>query len=361
MVPTINKNDIVFVQSNGGVGGSSSFASLKRGDIIAFTSPTGNESIVHRIVDIKLDSSGNRIIKTKGDANPSSYLGLDYPIREQNYMRKVIYIFPPIFGLFLDLTNPPFYPIIVASVIAVIFYLYKNKEGEKLEERKREQEPEQQEPEQQEQTIAIRLRQSAFTATAILLVAILLADSYILVNPYIPVSLGHNVGALASAKIAAIGDNNNLYIIWNDYSARGKYDIMLAKSTDGGNSFGKSINLSDDKTGISGFPNIAVSTNNTIYVSWIIVANNTRLNHTLYFTKSTNGGNRFIQSVNLVREEVLGIPVIAASGKTNLYIIWAANFTGNYIIRLKKSADGGNAFSDPVNLTSRNGLSSSLV
>ena len=52
-------------------------------------------------------------------------------------MRKVIYIFPPIFGLFLDLTNPPFYPIIVASVIAVIFYLYKNKEGEKLEERKR--------------------------------------------------------------------------------------------------------------------------------------------------------------------------------------------------------------------------------
>ena len=205
MVPTINKNDIVFVQSNGGVGSASSFASLKRGDIIAFTSPTGNESILHRIVDIKLDSSGNRIIKTKGDANPSSYLGLDYPIREQNYMRKVIYIFPPIFGLFLDLTNPPFYPIIVASVIAVIFYLYKNKEGEKLEERKREQEPEQQEPEQQEpeqqeQTIAIRLRQSAFTATAILLVAILWVDSYILVNPYIPVSLGHNVGALASAK-----------------------------------------------------------------------------------------------------------------------------------------------------------------
>jgi hypothetical protein len=65
--------------------------------------------------------------------------------------------------------------------------------------------------------------------------------------------------------------------------------------------------------------------------------------------------------VNLVREEVLGIPVIAASGKTNLYIIWAANFTGNYIIWLKKSADGGNTFSDPVNLTIRNRLSSSLV
>ena len=32
------------------------------------------------------------------------------------------------------------------------------------------------------------------------------------------------------------------------------------------------------------------------------------------------------------------------------------NFTGNYIIRFTHSTDGGNTFSDPVNLTSRNGL-----
>jgi signal peptidase I len=466
MIPTINGNDIIFIQSNGGVdGSSSSFANLKRGDIITFTSPIGNESIVHRIVDIKLDSSGNRIIKTKGDANPSSYLGMDYPIREQNYTGKVIYIFPPIFGLFLDLTNPPFYPIIVASVIAVIFYSYKNKEREKVEEGKREQEEEQETEQQQQrqQTTAIRLRRYAFTATAILLVAILLVDSYILVNPYIPVNLGHNVGDFASAKIATIGDNNNLYVIWNDYSAGGKYDIMLAKSTDGGNnfgkainvshnlgysiypaiaasplsknvlyttwednstgnyeiyfakstdggnsfgkvvnisndlglsgrpsiaayndnvyvvwndnstgnyeiyfakstdggnSFGKSTNLSNNKRGISGFPSVAVSTNNTIYVSWIGVANNTRLNPMLNFTKSTDAGNSFIQPLNLIRE-VSDPPAVAASGKTNLFIIWAANFTGNYVIRLKKSTDGGNIFSEPVNLTNRNGLSSS--
>ena len=47
MVPTINGNDIVFIQSHEAIGGGgSSFANLKRGDIIAFRSPIGNESIV---------------------------------------------------------------------------------------------------------------------------------------------------------------------------------------------------------------------------------------------------------------------------------------------------------------------------
>src|SRR6185437_10010041 len=153
-------------------------------DIISFTTPIGNESIVHRIVDIKLDSAGNRIIKTKGDANPYSLLGIDYQIREQDYFGKVIYIFPPNFGLFLNLTNPPFYPIIIGSVIAVVFYFYKNKERAKIEERDRR--------EQEQQTTAIRLRHPAFTVattTTTILVAVLLIDSYILINPYLPVSL----------------------------------------------------------------------------------------------------------------------------------------------------------------------------
>jgi signal peptidase I len=463
MVPTINGNDIIFIQSHEAIGGSgSSFANLKRGDIITFKSPIGNETIVHRIVDIKLDGTGNRIIKTKGDANPYSYLGLDYPIRERDYIGKVIYILPPTFGLFLSLTDPPFYPIIIGSVIAVVFYFYKNKEREKVQERDRGGEEQEQ---KQEQTTAIRLRQPAFTVattTTVTLVAILLVDSYILINAYIPVSLGHDVGDLASARMAAVGDNN-LYVTWNDYLA-GKHDILLAKSTDGGNSFGKVINVShnrgfsmypaiaasplskndlyiawDDNTtgnyevyfakstdggnsfgkvvnisknlglsgrssiaayngnvyvvwndnstgnyevyfakstdggnsfgksinlsnnaGLSVFPKIAVSTNNTLYVSWTDNITNARQNQNLHFVKSTDGGNSFIiQSFNLPKEDVLGIPAIAASEKTNLYIIWAANFTGNYVIHFTRSTDGGSSFSAPVNLTSKNGQSSS--
>jgi hypothetical protein len=150
---------------------------------------------------------------------------------------------------------------------------------------------------------------------------------------------------------------NDLYMAWEGNST-GNYEIYFTKSTDGGNSFGESINLSKN-TGRPVLPNIAVSTNNTLYVSWTDISNNTMQTQNLHFAKSTDGGNSFSQPVNIAREDVLGIPALAASEKTNLYIIWAANFTGNYIIHFTHSTDAGNTFSAPVNLTSRNGQSSS--
>jgi len=170
------------------------------------------------------------------------------------------------------------------------------------------------------------------------------------------VNISNNLGLSGRPSIAAY--NGNVYVVWHDNSTS-NYEVYFAKSTDGGNSFGKSINLSNN-AGRSVFPNIAVSTNNTLYVSWKDNTNNPRQNQILHFAKSTDGGNSFInRPVNLAREDVLGIPAIAASEKTNLYIIWAANFTGNYVIHFTHSTDSGNTFSDPVNLTSRNGQSSS--
>jgi hypothetical protein len=43
-----------------------------------------------RIIDIQTDSIGQRIITTKGDANPSSIPGTDSPIKKDNYIGKVI-------------------------------------------------------------------------------------------------------------------------------------------------------------------------------------------------------------------------------------------------------------------------------
>jgi hypothetical protein len=160
--------------------------------------------------------------------------------------------------------------------------------------------------------------------------------------------ISNNLGLSGRPSIAAY--NGNVYVVWNDNSTS-NYEVYFAKSTDGGNSFGKSINLSNNAW-MSVFPNIAVSTNNTLYVSWTDISNNTRQNQNLHFAKSTDGGSSFIiQPFNLPREDNLGIPAIAASEKTNLYIIWAANFTGNYIIHFTHSTDGGYTFSNPVNLS----------
>ena len=147
------------------------------------------------------------------------------------------------------------------------------------------------------------------------------------------VNISSNLGLSGRPSISAY--NGNVYVVWDD-NATGNYEIYFAKSTDSGNSFGKSINLSKN-TGRPVLPNIAVSTNNTLYVSWTDNANNTRQNQNLHFAKSTDGGNSFIQPVNIAREDVLGIPAIAASEKTNLYIIWVANFTGNYVIHFTQT------------------------
>jgi signal peptidase I len=95
MSPNLNNNDGVIVNS------SVPFNSLKLGDIIAFktnsTDPdTGKqETIIHRVAQIVNDpDNGQRIIRAKGDANPGSIPSLDYPIFQQNYIGKVIYIIP---------------------------------------------------------------------------------------------------------------------------------------------------------------------------------------------------------------------------------------------------------------------------
>ena len=104
------------------------------GDIIDFhTKDAGGRTIVHRIVEIyhadnaTNNSSSNRstgveeegeerLVKTKGDANPVSYEILDYPIREADYYGKVISIIPKI-GL---VTMPPYNYIIAGIAVGLV-------------------------------------------------------------------------------------------------------------------------------------------------------------------------------------------------------------------------------------------------
>jgi signal peptidase I len=93
MYPDIRSNDGVVVDSH------ISFNNLSVGDIIVFNSydtiNTGQHIvIIHRVVQIINDGRGDRIIKTKGDANPDSIPGMDYPIFQQNYMGKVVSVIP---------------------------------------------------------------------------------------------------------------------------------------------------------------------------------------------------------------------------------------------------------------------------
>jgi signal peptidase len=140
MIPTLQIGDVVVVQNSGhGFGGSgnSAFDHLSKGDIIVFRAPDDIDedgkprTIVHRIVLVGFNSRTNeQIVVTKGDNNPESYLGLDFPIREGNYVGKVIFIIPKI-GLLIQFIKPPINYFISGGAIALFLFYYYQKELKK--------------------------------------------------------------------------------------------------------------------------------------------------------------------------------------------------------------------------------------
>ena len=112
MVPNLNTSDVLVVQGNVPIN------NIKKGDIIVFDRPSGHDRvIVHRVNEILNDEP--RILRTKGDANPASIPGTDFPITAQEYIGKVVYVVPQI-GYVAQILTPPINYIIIAVIIGIM-------------------------------------------------------------------------------------------------------------------------------------------------------------------------------------------------------------------------------------------------
>lgn len=122
MEPVLKQYDILVVRDG------QSFDDLKVGEIIVFHRPEGGDRvIVHRIVEIVEGSDGERILRTKGDANPSSIPGTDFPIEQGDYIGRVVYVVPGV-GFITQAIAPPVNYIIIAIILAILFF---NRMGKK--------------------------------------------------------------------------------------------------------------------------------------------------------------------------------------------------------------------------------------
>ena len=123
MLPTLEVNDVIVIESN------TAFEDIKKSDIIVFFSPakyemylkgeSGGEErvIVHRVEVIV--SEDPKIIKTRGDNNPRSMTGVDFPITEREYIGKVEYVIPQV-GYITKILQPPVNYIIISIIIGVM-------------------------------------------------------------------------------------------------------------------------------------------------------------------------------------------------------------------------------------------------
>jgi N,N-dimethylformamidase beta subunit-like, C-terminal len=133
----------------------------------------------------------------------------------------------------------------------------------------------------------------------------------------------------------ASSQNNNVYVVWTN-NAQEKYGkIFFARSTDNGDNFEEIKNI-DNETGTSGYPQIAVSGSN-VYLVWHDAK------HGILFAKSTDNGDNF-ESLSL-SNNYFGkslYPQIAVSQNNNTYVAWANNATGNEEIIFKKDTKNNN-------------------
>lgn len=112
MIPELQVFDVLVVQGN------DPFESVKVGDVIVFDRPSGQDRvIVHRVAAIT--SEDPLTLRTKGDANPTSIPGTDFPITEEEYIGKVQYVIPQV-GYITRVLTPPINYIIIAIIIAAM-------------------------------------------------------------------------------------------------------------------------------------------------------------------------------------------------------------------------------------------------
>jgi len=114
MEPNLNIFDVLVVQGN------DPFDKIQKGDIIVFNRPAGHDRvIVHRVAEI-LDEDPH-VVRTKGDANPASIQGTDFPITKDEYIGKVAYVIPQI-GYVTRILTPPINYIIIAVIVGIMIY-----------------------------------------------------------------------------------------------------------------------------------------------------------------------------------------------------------------------------------------------
>ena len=165
-----------------------------------------------------------------------------------------------------------------------------------------------------------------------------------------PLYLTHNLGNSGIPKLVAAG--NQVYLAWEDNS-KGNFDVFIAKSDDYGASFNLPVDMSAS-TGQSGTPEIMVSKDN-VYAVWM---DNTSGNYNILFAKSSDGGKSFGTPVNISNQHAdSGYPQFAVNGK-NVYVTWTQTITTqNYDIFFVKSTNNGDTFDTPINISNNTGAS----
>ncbi len=150
---------------------------------------------------------------------------------------------------------------------------------------------------------------------------------------------------------------NNVYAVWNQL-AGDEVDMFLAKSNNGGNSF-SNPQIIGQKLGESSSPHM-VASGKDLYVIWKYDNGNIvnkgigfgpRPTSGIFLTQSHDGGNTFSEPLDM--SGPVGTSYwsnIAASGNS-VFVSWGTKFGDKEEVFIRKSMDNGTIFDDAIKLT----------
>ncbi|MCI0717418.1 MAG: glycoside hydrolase [Acidobacteria bacterium] len=145
-----------------------------------------------------------------------------------------------------------------------------------------------------------------------------------------------------------------LYALWEQNSPPGGVDLMVARSLDFGHSFHKPVRAIDKtKSSFNSFSTLAATPDGQVYVVWLDdrePKSETPGTFSLYLAKSQDGGKTFGKNIRVASNVCPCCrPRVEVGSQGEVFVAWRHVFEGN--IRdmvVATSRDGGEIFAPPV-------------
>ena len=142
----------------------------------------------------------------------------------------------------------------------------------------------------------------------------------------------------------AVDSSGTIYVAWEDLV---NYDVVCAKSTDGGETWTLGLRVNDVITNFQGNPSIAAGSAGNVYLAW---QDNRNIDYDIYFAKSDDGGGNWSSPNIKINDAGTGhqqCPAIAVSPTGTIYATWHDDRNGDKDIHFSYSINEGATWADP--------------
>ena len=178
------------------------------------------------------------------------------------------------------------------------------------------------------------------------------------------VKVNDEASQVASRAVMGMDSSGALYVAWTDQRQQ-SWDIYFARSTDGGQTWSADLKMNDHAGSASqNHPTLAVDSNGTLYLAWRDTRN-TPIGE-LYFSRSLDGGLNWSANANLA--DGVGFNsnwwfqslAIAPSG--TLYLMARASIQDqDHSVYLTRSTNGGESWEEPLGINQKENLNLSGI